>query len=457
MARVKSSNKAVPKDVEQQAAKEPASLQPAVETEFTPNPMTTEVVTNELERPVESGELQTQAGQLGKSAPPEEMVQPVEPEYKVESVYQPNSSPALEAEQTVEPVYERDFSWTVEPEQTVEPEPASEEVNSVELQPPVKSEVVVEPASTIELKQPSEVESENLVEPASTIELKQASESETVAESIDPVQSQPLSPSAPTKDSKLKGYVPKTAGTKKRIHFWSGESGGVGKSTGCKAMIHYLDAVLDRQDFRLIDADRSKPDVKDAYSTALGERCLEGFFSEATDLFSKADEILNAALYGDVVVNLPASVGAALEQWVKNTDLILVAAESNIELIVWFVSNGSPDSMRLFYESLGQWGAGVNHVLVRNFGLNRNSEVWEKFAASDEYQKAKQQHGFKEFDLPMLYDAAKISGATVPLQNFAANPQLLGIAGASRTRKFLKDVSASFDATGLFERPSVTS
>ena len=456
MARVKSSNKAVPKDVEQQVAKEPTSLQPAVETEFTLDPMTTEVVTNELERPVESGELQTLPGQLGKSAPPEEMVQPVEPEHKVEPVYQPDSSLALEAEQTVEPVYERDFSWTVEPEQTVEPEPASEEVNSVELQPPVESEVVVEPASTIELKQPP-VESEDLVEPASTIELKQPSESETVAESTDPVKPQSEAPSAPTKDSKLKGYVPKTAGTKKRIHFWGGESGGVGKSTGCKAMIHYLDATLGRQDFRLIDADRSKPDVKDAYSTALGERCLEGFFSEATDLFSKADEILNAALYGDVVVNLPASVGAALEQWVKNTDLILVAAESNIELIVWFVSNGSPDSMRLFYESLGQWGAGVNHVLVRNFGLNRNTEVWEKASISSEYKKAKEQYGFKEFDLPMLYDAAKISGATVPLQNFAANPQLLGIAGASRTRKFLKDVSASFDATGLFERPSVTS
>lgn len=240
-----------------------------------------------------------------------------------------------------------------------------------------------------------------------------------------------------------------------RIHFWSGESGGVGKSTGCKAMIHYLDAVLDCQDFRLIDADRSKPDVKDAYSAALGERCLEGFFSEATDLFSKADEILNAALYGDVVVNLPASVGAALDTWVKNTDLILVAAESNIELIVWFVSNGSPDSMRLFYESLQQWGADVNHVLVRNLGLNRNSETWDKLADSSEYKKAKEQYGFKEFDLPMLYDAAKISGATIPLQNFAANPQLLGIAGASRTRKFLKDLSASFDATGLFERPSI--
>ena len=449
MARVKSSNKAVPKDVEQQVAKEPASLQPAVETEFTTDPMTTDVVTNELERSQQSGELQTLPGQLGKSAPPEEMVQPVEPEQKVEPVYELDFSRTVEPEETVEP------TSTISPVQTVEPEPTSEEVNSVESQPPVESEVVVEPASTIELKQPSEVKSEELVEPASTIELTQASESETVAESTDPVQSQPLSPSAQTKDSKLKGYVPKTAGSKKRIHFWSGESGGVGKSTGCKAMIHYLDAVLDRQDFRLIDADRSKPDVKDAYFTALGERCLEGFFSEATDLFSKADEILNAALYGDVVVNLPASVGAALDTWVKNTDLILVAAESNIELIVWFVSNGSPDSMRLFYESLGQWGADVNHVLVRNFGLNRNTEVWEKASISSEYKKAKEQYGFKEFDLPMLYDAAKISGATVPLQNFAANPQLLGIAGASRTRKFLKDVSASFDATGLFERPSI--
>ncbi|MCT7953284.1 hypothetical protein NG798_26140 [Ancylothrix sp. C2] len=277
-----------------------------------------------------------------------------------------------------------------------------------------------------------------------------------VPNSADLLQSNSLEKSDSVEYGSAKPHPDKKS-PKKRIHFWGGESGGVGKSTGCKAMIHYLDATLGRQDFRLIDADRSKPDVKDAYSTALGERCLEGFFSEATDLFSKADEILNAALYGDVVVNLPASVGAALEQWVKNTDLILVAAESNIELIVWFVSNGSPDSMRLFYESLQQWGAGVNHVLVRNLGLNRNSEVWEKFAASDEYQKAKQQHGFKEFDLPMLYDAGKISGATVPLQNFAANPQLLGIAGASRTRKFLKDVSASFDATGLFERPSVTS
>lgn len=416
MPRVKSSNKAVPKDVDHQVVT--ALEQPAVETELTTDSLTTEGVTNELDRSVESGEFPTLGGQLGKSAPPEEMVQPVE------------------AEQKVEPVHERDFSWTVEPEQTMKPEPASEEVNSVELQPPV--------------------ESEGVVEPAATIKLDLSSESETVAESIDPVQSQPEAPSVQTKDSKLKGYVPKTAGTKKRIHFWSGESGGVGKSTGCKAMIHYLDAVLDRQDFRLIDADRSKPDVKDAYSAALGERCLEGFFSEATDLFSKADEILNAALYGDVVVNLPASVGAALDTWVKNTDLILVAAESDIELIVWFVSNGSPDSIRLFYESLQQWGADVNHVLVRNLGLNRNTETWDKLADSSEYKKAKEQYGFKEFDLPMLYDAAKISGATIPLQNFAANPQLLGIAGASRTRKFLKDLSASFDATGLFERPSVT-
>ncbi|MCT7964220.1 mobilization protein [Laspinema sp. D1] len=243
--------------------------------------------------------------------------------------------------------------------------------------------------------------------------------------------------------------IPEAPSTK-TIHIWGGERGGAGKSTGCRVMAHYL---LERGiPFYLVDADRSRPDVKTYYGEKLGKNCVEAYFSEAEYKSNNADTIFQSALTQNVLVNLPAQVAVPFQEWVERNCLEEVASDMQIEFVLWFACTGEIDSLQLFEESLHQY-PWMKHVLVKNLGLQPDLNTWQKLLSSNKLKELQKKHPFKQIELPKFYavDRDIIEAKPMPLSDAIATDQYLGVLGRKRTQKFLAHCATQFEGTGYFD------
>ena len=155
------------------------------------------------------------------------------------------------------------------------------------------------------------------------------------------------------------------------IHSCGGEKGGVGKSTVCKVMLQYL--LDNRISVVGFDTDRSAKDLKKAYDRP-GLDIREAIFSEAAEHENAAKEIFNTALETTVLVNLAASSFEPVSSWIRNNELLEISKEEGINFYLWFICDGSVESVGALYRSLQAFGQDISHLVVKNQGRNPSSD-----------------------------------------------------------------------------------
>ncbi|MFB2837988.1 hypothetical protein [Floridanema evergladense] len=237
------------------------------------------------------------------------------------------------------------------------------------------------------------------------------------------------------------------------IHFWGGERGGAGKSTGSRVMLHFLLEVVKDSTFYLVETDRSRPDVKTYYGELLGHRCIDAFFSEAEFKSNSADIIFEKALQTNVLVNLPAQIAVPFDEWIERNCLAEMTAEKNIKMVMWFVCSGEEDSVDLFFQSLKKYGGWMQHVFVRNEGVCPDEGVWQRIAQLPKMKQAQEQYHFPVINLPKFYMADRDALKTnpMPFEQALKRNDIFTELGKKRTHKFLDKAAQEFHKTGLFD------
>ena len=83
-----------------------------------------------------------------------------------------------------------------------------------------------------------------------------------------------------------------------------------------------------------------------------------------------ADKILLMGNVKDVIVVLPSQVSVYVHRWFEQNDIagMLEDPDRNIELCYFFVTNGTPESIALFVESVERYEGKIPHVMVKNLG-----------------------------------------------------------------------------------------
>ena len=148
-----------------------------------------------------------------------------------------------------------------------------------------------------------------------------------------------------------------------QIHLIDGEKGGVGKSLFARVLVEYC--LWKGLEFKLVDADRTNPDVGHIYQsihptlTCYGNSNDKGdseelkpiFFSEDEKKSYETDRIFEMAMSVSVIVNLPANVYPLVTDWIEKNDLLSLGEKHGVNICKWFICNGGYDSIRLFMDS----------------------------------------------------------------------------------------------------------
>lgn len=228
-----------------------------------------------------------------------------------------------------------------------------------------------------------------------------------------------------------------------------GEKGGTGKSFFAKTVFELLINRGLTDSFAFFDSDRSNPDLQRIYGRLY--ECKYAIFSEGERFIDSANQVFNAALNKNVLVNLPSQVQPALHEWIEKNELFDLAAENNIKLVMFFVSDCGPDSLKLFKYSLQKLGRLMPHVFVKNYG-RCSQEDWEPFDEDKIIQKLIKQYEVQVIEFPKLLGASMVH--FIDRENLTFGEALesdgLDVMNKSRIRSFLKKAYAQIESTGYF-------
>lgn len=230
------------------------------------------------------------------------------------------------------------------------------------------------------------------------------------------------------------------------IHLYSGESGGIGKSTVCAAAISVLEAK--ECEFAIFDADYTKQDIYKAHKH-LG--CQLVRFSEAESLIDGANPIFDAAFDNvpTVLVNLPASNIIALSQWFSINEIPTLAKENQTHFLNWFLLDGSASSNTLLKRSIRHFDTSVmTHVACRNFGKTQH---WELFDEDTELQELLAEYQAPVMDFPMFHGETQrqiIAEKNLSLHQAASYEGFKAIP-RQRVKRFVRESAEAFASVGL--------
>ena len=228
------------------------------------------------------------------------------------------------------------------------------------------------------------------------------------------------------------------------LHFFGNDKGGVGKSLVAKTAAQYH---LDRGiDFALFDADRSTPDVKEAYKNC---GCRSVIFSESKEYENEPRPVYFEAKKRTTLVNLPPHVGMALKGWFEKNDLFEIAEEEGVKLVYWFVCSGEPTSVRLLGEHLNYFQGKIDHVLVKNL---IHGDSW-KYLESDSFiQQQIAEYDVKVLDFPQFVGKNTLRKINEQRITFgeAREEREFNPIERQRVKTFLKGVHQTFDELEVF-------
>lgn len=174
------------------------------------------------------------------------------------------------------------------------------------------------------------------------------------------------------------------------IHFIVGNRGNIGKSFFSSLVCHFYSS--NNRPFTLFDADPDKQDVSPLYGGVTDvtfDACNEIMVNHSTDAI-KVDRIYESALKQDVIVNMPSNSHKELLFWLTQNGLNqaeFLAAE-NIQIYLWYLSNGDATSLNLFKTLVDNYPA-FKITLVQNKGIDNQ---WNQELSADMKKIAKKIH-----------------------------------------------------------------
>ena len=229
------------------------------------------------------------------------------------------------------------------------------------------------------------------------------------------------------------------------MHLFGGDKGGAGKSTVCITATQYC---IDQEiEFTLFDTDRSNPDVKRIYSS-IG--CKKAIFSENEKYEDKANSIYLSAIKKPTLVNLPAQIINPLQYWFDKNELFDLAVEDRVDFVVWFVCNGSYDSLTLLKNYFAFFQRKVNYVLVKNWGV---CDDWESLNSNKYIQDQIQEYDVKVIDFPKFVGKKTkniIDEKSLTL-GAAREDASFNTIERQRVKSFLKKAYQEFDDSAIFQ------
>ncbi|AFY72004.1 hypothetical protein Pse7367_3780 (plasmid) [Thalassoporum mexicanum PCC 7367] len=220
----------------------------------------------------------------------------------------------------------------------------------------------------------------------------------------------------------------------------TGEKGGVGKSFTARALVEYH---LDRQLTCIaFDMDRSNPDLKRCYESVMPVRLA--VFSESSKLEDAANDTFNSATTCRTICNTPAQTFIPFKIWIEQNDILELAKEASVQLVIWFVSDCGYDSLKLFQRSLHTFGAIIPHVFVKNYGM---TEDWEPFEQDETLQQLLIDYQVQVISLPKFVGNRDRNTIDELSLSFGEAREYEGFGAISRQRvkSFLRKCYQEFD------------
>jgi hypothetical protein len=251
------------------------------------------------------------------------------------------------------------------------------------------------------------------------------------------------------------------------VHIVGGEKGGVGKSTFAKSLVEYL--LYYAIPFIAIDTDRSAPDLRRAFEEPSEDKedlgngegkksaidIRNAFLSESEDYQSAAQPIVLSAMEKTTVVNLSAASFEALSKWIAEDEVFEIISDCGIKFFLWFVSDGSIDSVHPFKKSLQAYGQDIQHILVRNEGRNRAKD-WRLIDSDDEIQKFMKKYNVLQIDFPKFTNNDTFNAVRDNSLSFSGAIEFqkelgLNVFHVQQLKSFLRKTREAIDTVRLFD------
>ena len=267
----------------------------------------------------------------------------------------------------------------------------------------------------------------------------------------------------------------KTKSTRNQVLIVESEKGGMGKSMVARVVTEQMLAV--QTQFYLFDADSSTPNVGLTYKKELYERLLAFagqsaptlvaedptvplelneriIFSGDPSTYYKADRIFTYAEQQNVLLILPSQVKEYVDRWLDDNDVLEMIEDpaNNIDIVRFFVTNGTPESLDLFYESVESTKGKIPYVLVKNRGVTTDID-WRWFDHDGKVAGYLGKYGFKSIDFPELsldpLVKNKIMGEKIPFGEAMTSGWMeKQKPSIRRLNKWLREATIALGSTG---------
>ncbi len=268
-----------------------------------------------------------------------------------------------------------------------------------------------------------------------------------------------------------------TAPIETTVSIFGSEKGGMGKSIVASIAAEQMTAA--NQPFYLIDADASTPTVGLTYRADFYQQFRDGgeiqdrnlppslynpsgiatlaperiVFTGSEDDYFLADRIFDMAKQKDVMLVLPSQVANHINRWLHQNDVVGMLADPNnkIKFVYYFITNGTPESLELFEESVAAFGGKIPHVLVKNLGSATNIR-WNRFDEDGQVQALLDKYQFQSIFFPEILiapeDKNKILSEYIPWGE-AINSDWIPFSTKRRLTKCIKEATQALASTGL--------
>ena len=235
-------------------------------------------------------------------------------------------------------------------------------------------------------------------------------------------------------------------------NFFGGGIGGVGKTLCTLTAATYH--VIRELDFALFDGDWENPNVYLSYPASESEAdsqdqvsCTIAYFTESDEHLQSVNEIFNAAGEKPTLVNLPAGTFRSFTDWLERKNVFRIAKAGGVDFKMWFLTDGSTDSLGVLVNSLQYFDGRMPHVVVKNHGRGRD---WSKLE-SKKLQALLDAHNVKVIDFPEFTgkrELEEIRTQHIPFEQFLKKD--LGLFEKLSVRDFLDKAWDAFDKAGGF-------
>ena len=260
------------------------------------------------------------------------------------------------------------------------------------------------------------------------------------------------------------------------VSIFGSEKGGMGKSIVASIAAEQMTAA--NQPFYLIDADASTPNVgltyrQEFYQQFQGRAEIKNnlppslynpsgtatlaleriVFTGSEDDYFLADQIFDMAKRRDVMLVLPSQVAKHINRWLDQNDVVgmLADPDNKIKFVYYFITNGTPESLELFKESVEAFGGKIPHVLVKNLGAATNIR-WNRFDEDGKVQALLDKYGFQSIYFPEILiapeDKNKILSEYIPWGEALAS-DWIPFSTKRRLTKCLREATQALGSTGL--------